>query len=148
MIAIEKFDHVGIRIRDKQRSIAFYEALGFKLITDTGFEKGHPVVMRHPSGFDVNLLGPSSEERDENILMDVEKRHAGYTHIALRVASLAEAEAFLEQRGIAITGRFSVKTMRAIFIRDPDRNVIELDELQRGATARPAPSDDGYDAHP
>jgi hypothetical protein len=29
--------------------------------------------------------------------------------------------------GIDITGSFSFKNMSAIFIRDPDRNVIELD---------------------
>ena len=37
MIAIQKIDHVGIRIREKARSIAFYEGLGFALIVDTGF---------------------------------------------------------------------------------------------------------------
>lgn len=146
MIGITGFDHVGVRIRDKERSIAFYQALGFELISDMGFDQGHPVIMRHTSGFDINLLGPTSEEKDENILMDVEKRHAGYTHIALRVASLAEAETFLESQGIAITGRFTVKTMSAIFIRDPDRNVIELDEPRNDNSA--SGNDGGYDSHP
>jgi len=47
-------------------------------------------------------------------------------------------------QGIEITGSFSFKNMSAIFIRDPDRNVIELDsygETQSG-------SSDGYNAHP
>ncbi len=127
MIDIQKIDHIGIRIRDKERSIAFYELLGFQLIVDAGFEKGHPIMMRHPSGVVLNLLGPSSEEKDVNVLMDIDRRFAGYTHIALKVASLADAEAFLAEEGIAITGRFSFKDMNAVFIRDPDRNVIELD---------------------
>jgi hypothetical protein len=46
----------------------------------------------------------------------------------LKVASLADAEAILAERGIEITGRFSFKDMNAIFVRDPDRNVIEFDE--------------------
>ncbi len=128
MIAIQKIDHIGIRIREKRRSIAFYEELDFELIVDTGFEKGHPIMMRHPSGVVLNLLGPSSEAKDENILMDVAPRYAGYTHMALKIGSLPDAEAYLADKRIAITGRFSFKDMNAVFIRDPDRNVIELDD--------------------
>ena len=40
MIAIQKIDHIGIRIREKIRSISFYEELVFELIVNTGFEKG------------------------------------------------------------------------------------------------------------
>ena len=152
MIGIQKIDHIGIRIRDKRRSIAFYEDLGFELIVDTGFEKGHPIMMRHGSGVVLNLLGPSTEDKDENVLMDVERRFAGYTHMALRIGSLADAEAYLADKGIEITGRFSFKDMNAVFIRDPDRNVIELDEYSGGdpASRLMKPGDDiaAYDAHP
>ncbi|MDH3594101.1 MAG: VOC family protein [Rhodospirillales bacterium] len=152
MIGIRKIDHVGIRVRDKHRSIAFYEDLGFALIVDTGFEKGHPIIMRHPSGIVLNLLGPGTEDKDENVLMDVERKYAGYTHMALRIDSLAETEAFLAEKGIEITGRFTFKDMNAIFIRDPDRNVIELDEYpgEDPVSRLTAPDDDceAYDAHP
>ncbi|MFQ5763994.1 MAG: VOC family protein [Rhodospirillales bacterium] len=152
MIGIQKIDHIGIRIREKRRSISFYEELGFELVVDTGFDKGHPIMMRHPSGVVLNLLGPSTEEKDENVLMDVEKRFAGYTHMALKIGSLAEIEAYLAEKGIEITGRFSFKDMNAIFIRDPDRNVIELDEYPGDdpASRLIAPGDDitAYDSHP
>ena len=128
MIPIAKVDHVGIRIREKARSLTFYETLGFALIIDAGFEKGHPIVLRHPSGVVLNLLGPASEAKDENVLMDVEAKFAGITHVAYRVESLRETEARLAEAGIAITGRFGFGDMNAVFIRDPDRNVIELDE--------------------
>ncbi len=142
MLEIEKIDHIGIRVRDKARAIAFYDGLGFALITDTGFEAGHPVIMRHASGIVLNLLGPAGEERDENILMDVTRKYAGITHFALKVGSLDEAKAALADKGIAITGSFSFKDMNAVFIRDPDRNVIELDEYP-GAdpAARDEPAD-------
>ena len=42
MLTIEKVDHVGIRISDKAASISFYQTLGFDLIADAGFERGHP----------------------------------------------------------------------------------------------------------
>ena len=151
MIAIEKIDHVGIRVREKSRSIDFYAGLGFALLTDVGFEKGHPVIMQHPSGVVINLLGPSSEEKDENILMDVPEKYAGFTHISLKVASLDDLTAFLDERNIPITGRFQFKDMRALFIRDPDRNVIEFDDYPGGEPeARLDPSNDfdGYDQHP
>lgn len=156
VLGIEKIDHIGIRVREKQRATAFYEGLGFALIVDTGFERGHPVMMRHPSGIVLNLLGPSTEEADENVLMDIGRKYAGYTHIALKIASLADAEAFLAERGIEITGRFSFKDMKAIFVRDPDRNVVEFDEYPGDdpASRLAAPDDDmdanwgAYDAHP
>ena len=99
--------HLNLNVTDINRSIAFYEDLGFKLIVDTGFEQGHPIMMDHPSGVVLNLLGPSSEAKDENILMDVAPRYAGYTHMALRVGSLSDARAFFEGEGIEITGSFT-----------------------------------------
>lgn len=149
MLNIRKIDHVGIRVRDKGRSIPFYELLGFRLITDIGFEKGHPVIMEHDSGVVLNLLGPATDDKDENILMDVEQKHAGYTHMALKVESLPDAEAFLGVNSIEITGRFSFKDLSAVFIRDPDRNVIELDAYPGEEPAtRDDSADSGWEAHP
>ena len=127
MLAIEAVNHIGIRIRDKARSIAFYQQLGFELAADAGFEKGHPLIMKHPSGVVLNLLGPSNMPEGQNILMDVEEKYAGITHVALTVSSLEHAKQFMDDKQIAITGSFSFGDMSAIFIRDPDRNVIELD---------------------
>ena len=41
MLEIEAVNHVGIRVRDKSRSISFYESLGFALVADAGFAEGH-----------------------------------------------------------------------------------------------------------
>ena len=94
MLQIESINHVGIRIGDKQRSIDFYTGLGFELLSDHGFEDGHPVVMKHPSGVVLNLLGPATVEDSTNILMDVDEKYTGITHVALTVASLSEARDF------------------------------------------------------
>ena len=127
MLSIESVNHVGIRVSDKTSSINFYGLLGFDLLNDVGFEKGHPVIMKHPSGIVLNLLGPASDTEVANILMDVEEKHTGITHVALTISSLDEAKNFMAENDIAITGSFSFGNMSAIFIRDPDRNVIELD---------------------
>jgi len=144
MLEIESVNHVGIRVGDKERSIAFYSTLGFELISDHGFDDGHPVVMKHASGVVLNLLGPATVSGDRNILMDVDEKHTGITHVALTVASLDAAKAFVDDKGIEITGSFSFGNMSAIFIRDPDRNVIELDAYVQSKSV----DDDGYSAHP
>jgi catechol 2,3-dioxygenase-like lactoylglutathione lyase family enzyme len=124
--------------------MAFYESLGFALVADAGFEAGHPVIMRHSSGVVVNLLGPSTSSENTNVLMDVAEKHPGYTHIALTVSSLAAAKRFLADQGIEITGSFSFGEMSAIFFRDPDRNVIELDAYDAPVEEEAA----GYLNHP
>ena len=144
MLNIDSVNHVGIRVADKARSVSFYGSLGFELLQDAGFEQGHPVIMKHPSGVVLNLLGPANKSDGTNILMDVEEKYPGYTHIALTVGSLSIAREFMNTNGIEITGSFSFKNMSAIFIRDPDRNVIELDAYGDVQT------DDGggYSDHP
>ena len=128
MLNIESVNHIGIRISEKSRSVAFYENLGFQLVQDAGFDTGRPIIMKHSSGVVLNLLGPATSSSGKNILMDVDEKYPGYTHIALTVRSLDDAREFMKKNGIQITGSFSFGSMSAIFIRDPDRNVIELDE--------------------
>ena len=142
MLNIESINHLGIRIADKARSLAFYQQLGFELSDDAGFEHGHPIIIRHPSGVVFNLLGPADATDTPNILMDVPEKYAGYTHIALNVSSLADARSFMQAQSIAITGSFSFGNMSAIFIRDPDGNVIELD-----AYNEPRSEDDTEGSH-
>ncbi len=126
MLEIEAVNHIGIRVSEKSRSVAFYETLGFALVTDVGFENGHPIILIHPSGVVFNLLGPATESQGENILMDVAEKHPGYTHVALKLESFEDTESFLQDHGIPITGRHAFKGVKTLFIRDPDRNVIEL----------------------
>ena len=144
MLGIESVNHVGIRIRNKSTSTDFYAELGFELLSDTGFEDGHPIIMKHPSGVVLNLLGPANVDENSNILMDVDDKYSGITHFALTVNSLEDAKAFMSERNIEITGSFSFGNMSAIFIRDPDRNVIELDAYSSVETAH----GDDYADHP
>ena len=151
MLGIEKVDHVGIRVSDKARSIGFYEGLGFETLLDIGFDQGHPIIMQHPSGVVLNLLGPSNTASNQNILMDVDEKYPGITHVSFKVASMDEAKRFLNHRGIPLSGEFTFKGMHAVFIRDPDRNVIELDayEGDEPATRTGGASDfEGYKEHP
>ncbi len=146
MLDIEKVDHVGIRVSDKETSVRFYRKLGFVVVTDAGFDQGHPIILQHPSGVVLNLLGPSTAGAGSNVLMDQEEKLPGITHFSYRVRSIEEAKAFLTAEAIALTGQFSVGNMQAVFIRDPDRNVIELDAYVDEDPGQDA--GDGFRDHP
>ena len=109
----------------------FYELLGF---TKTAGPVGpEPVaILDHPSGVELNLVLNAPDADAPNVLMDVPAKHPGITHIALLCPDIFAAKARLEAAGIPLSGgpvRFS-STAQGIFVRDPDRNVIELH--QRG----------------
>jgi len=123
--------HIGIRVHDLERSVRFYELLGF---TKTAGPLGpEPVaILEHPSGVEVNLVLNASSASEPNILMDVPDKHPGITHFALLCPDIMAAKDRLESAGIALSGgpvRFGPGA-QGIFVRDPDRNVIELH--QRG----------------
>jgi lactoylglutathione lyase len=119
--------HIGIRVHNLDRARSFYEGLGFAFIR--GPVGPEPVaIMQHPSGVVINLILNAAHPSAPNVLMDVAEKHAGYTHIALSVTDVFAVKAALEQAGIAITEgpvRFA-SGGTSIFIRDPDRNVIEF----------------------
>ncbi|MBA3459093.1 MAG: VOC family protein [Deltaproteobacteria bacterium] len=132
MIVITGIAHIGIRVHDLARSVAFYEVLGF---TKTAGPIGpEPVaILDHPSGVEINLVLNAPSATAPNILMDVPEKHPGITHIALLVPDLDAARATIEAAGITLSGgpiQF-MPTARGFFIRDPDRNVIELHQRTR-----------------
>jgi lactoylglutathione lyase len=126
-IPIVGLAHIGIRVHDLERSVRFYELLGF---TKTAGPIGpEPVaILDHPSGLEVNLVLNAPQPNEPNILMDVPEKHPGITHFALLCPDIGAAQRRLEEAGIALSGgpvRFGPGA-QAIFVRDPDRNVIEL----------------------
>jgi lactoylglutathione lyase len=126
VIKIERVDHIGIRVRDLDRALAFYRVLGFELRHRVDFDD--VAIIRNSEGVEINLI-INAKEDEPNILMDVPVKHAGYTHVALHVASVGETIAALKEKGIAITQgpvSFGEGGGISVFVRDPDRNVIEL----------------------
>ena len=128
MIEIQQVDHIGIRVTNEARTLAFYGQLGFDV---TFRAEGAPVViLTNDQGVELNfIVNGTAPPADRNVLMDVEDKYPGYTHVALRVGSIDETIAELASLGIEITeGPVRLGTGVSIFIRDPDRNVIELRE--------------------
>jgi len=125
--AITRINHVGLRVSDLAQTREFYEKLGFVFIV--GPVGPEPVaIMEHPSGININFILNGAASSKDNILMDHSEKHPGYTHIALEVTSLSEIETDLHKAGIVIKdGPITVPNgAQFIFIRDPDKNVIEF----------------------
>jgi lactoylglutathione lyase len=123
--AVTGLSHIGVRVHDLARSRAFYEKLGFDFQWGP-FGAEHVVGMRHASGLEINLIVNAPDAAAPNVLLDVPRKHAGFTHIALAVGDVTRLEAALGEAGIAISGKRGENPVRALFVRDPDGNVIEL----------------------
>ena len=119
--------HTCYRITDPERSVAFYEALGF--------EKRRELPIRDEA---VNLfLGlPGDGDRLElthNFGVDSYELGTGYGHIALTVDDLDETLARLSEQGIEPERPpYTVREggARLTFVRDPDGYRVELIERE------------------
>lgn len=132
-VKIRSLAHIGIRIRNFDRSVIFYRQFGFHVRRDDPQER--IVVLKHESGLELNLLDSVAEDGSrENVLMDHPQRHPGYTHMALRVDDVHQAREQVERLGITLTeGPVTFGDgSTSIFFRDPDRNVIELAQADGG----------------
>ncbi len=128
MIDIEKVDHIGIRVADVDRALNFYKILGFELHNKA--TNDDVAIIRNTYDVEINLIYNANNDNDgKNILMDVGDKYPGYTHLALRVGSIKGTIEVLKENGIRITQgpvSFDRSGHVSIFVRDPDRNVIEL----------------------
>ena len=127
-INVERVDHVGIRVSDAERALSFYGMLGFR---ETSRAKSDPVIIiRNAEEVEINLVVNAAPEHDgSNVLMDVDTKYAGMTHLALRVSSILDTIDVLNRNEVRITQgpvSFGRDGHVSVFVRDPDRNVIEL----------------------
>ena len=128
MIDIEQVDHIGIRVIDEKRTVAFYAALGFDVMHRIE-DVDAVTILRNRNGVEVNLIRNGVlPNHGPNVLMDVPEKYPGYTHVALRVSSIPDTLRELRTHQIQITqGPVTFGDGHvSIFVRDPDANVIEL----------------------
>jgi len=123
------YDHVGIRVSDRERALDFYRRLGFAEDPDFSDERVAEVVA--PDGTRINLIfNGVPRAKANNILLDETKKWPGVTHPAFIVDSLDDVLNWAAQNGIEITeGPVNWGRRMTCFLRDPDGTVLEFNEL-------------------
>ena len=127
---ITAYDHVGLRVTDRARSLTFYEQLGFRLDEEHSSQTALEIV--NEAGVRLNLIlnGQPTPQRD-NVLMDRPQKWPGYTHAAFIVHSLTGVLQWAAKERITITeGPVDWGRRITCFLRDPDANVLEFNELK------------------
>lgn len=124
MLDLPNFDQIGMRISGREESVAFREHPGSAAVADSGYTNGPSLVMLHPSGSTIDLPDPAAARAGENILMGETHKYPGVTHLSSGVTDVGATDVFVARNGIAISGRRASRGARAVFIRDPDRNVL------------------------
>ena len=124
------YDHVGIRVSNRQEAITFYERLGFK--ETYRIPEGEANEMVTSAGVRINLIFNAAKVKDrKNILLDETIKRPGITHPAFIIHDISKFQNWLVKEGIMVTeGPKKLGPRRiALFIRDPDGNVLEFNQL-------------------
>jgi len=132
-VKLEALNHVGVRVRELRRSAEWYAHLGFRLIWQS--EQHKVACLRNDEiGVELNLIFNSDDSSGgKNVLMDVEPKYPGFSHLSFRVSSIRDTINALKVAGIDIKeGPVSLGGEIAVFVRDPDLNVVELAEITSG----------------
>lgn len=127
---ILSIDHIGIRITNRDVSRAFYAQFGF--VETDYFQADQANEMQTASGVRINLImNGAKRPQNKNILLDEPIKYPGITHLAFVVNNLSELQTWLQANKIAITeGPVQLSPRRiTLFIRDPDGNVLEFNQL-------------------
>ncbi len=126
-----KIDHAMIRVSDLDQSLDFYtRILGMKLLRKTDYPEGR---------FTNTFVGYQGED-DQGATLELTynwdqqepyERGNAWGHIALKVADVRAASAYLKAEGVTFTKEPSPMkhgTRILAFIKDPDGYPIELNE--------------------
>jgi catechol 2,3-dioxygenase-like lactoylglutathione lyase family enzyme len=145
--AFVRFHHVGITVADIERSVAFYDQLGFRRVTDAPITHRGPWIsemtaypeavleVQHLNFGDsgptlelVRYLSPSGIDRGNG-----PTHHIGSAHVCLEVLDLAREVERLERSGVTFKSPIIVvpddhpaAAVKAIYGIDPDGNAFEL----------------------
>ena len=133
-VKLEALNHVGVRVRELRRSAEWYAHLGFRLIWQS--EQHKVACLRNDEiGVELNLIFNSDDSSGgKNVLMDVEPKYPGFNHLSFRVSSIEDTTRALQAADIEIKeGPVSLGGEIAVFVRDPDLNVVELAEITSGS---------------
>ncbi|KSV75199.1 hypothetical protein N185_17620 [Sinorhizobium sp. GW3] len=133
MFKLTNLDHVGIRVTEIERAQDFYEKLGFKVDPKEESPKAKARGLVNEAGLRIHLIYNGLTPPDGgNVLMDVPQKWPGYTHAAFIVDDLDRLVDWFNAQKIKITEGpvvYGEGRRKVCFVRDPDRNVLEFNEI-------------------
>ena len=122
MIKINRLDHLVLTVKDIDKTVEFYEKLGFQ----KEIFKGTRVALKFGNQkINLHKLGAEFEPKAYNV-----KEGSGDLCFIVDT-KIAEVKEYLESLGIEIEEGIVPRTgaignIESIYIRDPDKNLIEL----------------------
>jgi glyoxylase I family protein len=122
------FHHVAIRVRDFDRSVAFYsDVLGFVKKIEWGQEPGRAIMLDTGDGNYLELFERPSQPRpsEEGVLLHFALRTSDCS-AALERARSAGCEVTTEPKDVVIKSAPRPTPVRLAFFKGPDGEVIEL----------------------
>ncbi len=127
-----KYLHTMVRVKDLEKSIAFYELLGLKETRRNESEQGRftLVFMAPPGQEECPVELTYNWDGDDELPSD--SRHFG--HLAYSVSNIYEMCQHLADNGVTINR--PPRDGRMAFVRSPDNISVEL--LQQGDALEPA----------
>lgn len=130
-----RLDHIGIRVTDLAVAEAFYAKFGF--VRDPGefAPQARACGLLHPLGLRIHLIYNGESANEGNVLLDAPIKRPGYTHAAFIIDSMDELVDWLAQENISISEgpvMMGHGRRKVCFIRDPDLNVLEFNEILPG----------------
>jgi lactoylglutathione lyase len=118
--------HVGLRVSERERSLAFYKALGYSVVGEVG---------ETPLGALTMLALPGDEFVTIELVAGDEAPRAGGTlsHLVVGVDSLDDTVATVTAAGLTVTDVTpATEALRTAWLEDPDGNRIELVQWPAG----------------
>ena len=121
---VRGIDHIEIIVRNVEEYVAFFEKLGFKVLTRTAHH-GASAELQLP-GDNQPIFEIHQVDREENI---------GVNHIAFKVDNAQQAYSELESKGLKLRApNYVVATGRmTVNFRDPDGWRMQLVDAERKA---------------
>ena len=104
-VQLQALNHIGVRVRELQRSVDWYAHLGFRLVWHS--EQHKVACLRNDQiGVELNLIVNADDSNaGRNVLMDLEQKSPGFNHLSFRVPSMRDTISALGDAGIEIPRR-------------------------------------------
>jgi len=120
------FHHIGLKAKDFEKSLRFYEALGMTKVVEWGEGKNHIAMLDLGDGGRIELFADGGDEFSEN---------GKWVHFAMRVEDVDAAYATALAAGavsqtppceVPLDAQPAPITIRIAFVKGPDGEVLEF----------------------